>query len=290
VNAYIACVAITVLAAGVAQADEAPATQPSPIAPVSGEIVIDGKLDEPSWKSAAEIPVDCVSGKLGERTSPRPMVVRYAWDNDHLYIGYEVFDTNVVAVSSKDQEGPPSNRRPWPELMDAKLKVDVVEFFVSFGDPHFFWEIHHNAGNALGDIWVAVPDPSWRLASSSSLVYGIRFMPTMFMDDDGERTIARAVQLKSRESGEPSSINDDSDTDTGYTGEIRIPWRSLGAPADWLSEAGPGGQTLSILAVVQNGDLENRYHTSSPTFKGSWFHHGYADWPVYRLKAGEAGR
>jgi hypothetical protein len=44
-----------------------------------------------------------------------------------------------------------------------------------------------------------------------------------------------------------------------------------------------GGRALRILAVVQDGDLPQRYHHSSPTLPGGWFHHGWDHWPEYRL-------
>ena len=42
-----------------------------------------------------------------------------------------------------------------------------------------------------------------------------------------------------------------------------------------------GGQPFQILAVLQDGDLETRYHHSSPTLPGGWFHKGVAHWPLY---------
>jgi len=50
---------------------------------------------------------------------------------------------------------------------------------------------------------------------------------------------------------------------------------------------------VPILAAVQDGDLKDRYHHSSPTLKGSWFHTGAADWPRYVLvdaQPGETGK
>jgi len=90
---------------------------------------------------------------------------------------------------------------------------------------------------------------------------------------------------------------------TGYTGELRLPWLGLGAPLDretWepvpkggsesrpLRRRGPwkmAGQEIRILAVVQNGDLQERYHHSSPTKPGGWFHKGAEHYPCYVLRA-----
>ena len=45
------------------------------------------------------------------------------------------------------------------------------------------------------------------------------------------------------------------------------------------------GQEIRILAVVQNGDLKQRYHHSSPTKPGDWFHKGAEHYPRYVLRA-----
>src|SRR5437867_992088 len=118
--------------------------------------------------------------------------------------------------------------------------------------------------------------------------YGISFNHNEWLADEGASTVAMAVKFKPKADGKPSTVNDSSDTDTGYTAEIRLPWRSIGAPtaaATWIEGPpingkptrlpGPwkmAGQTASILAVVQDGDLKERYHHSSPTRKPDWFH------------------
>jgi hypothetical protein len=45
------------------------------------------------------------------------------------------------------------------------------------------------------------------------------------------------------------------------------------------------GQQMLVLAVVQDGDLKDRYHHSSPTFPGGWFHKGAAHYPRLDLAA-----
>ena len=83
----------------------------------------------------------------------------------------------------------------------------------------------------------------------------------------------------------------------------RLPWLGLGAPRDretWVTAAKTGsesrpprhhgpwkmaGQEVRILAVVQNGDLKERYHHSSPTKPGDWFHKGAEHYPRYVLRA-----
>jgi len=180
--------------------------------------------------------------------------------------------------------------------------VDVVEFFLSFGDEHFFWEIHQNALNQFNDVWCVSADPAWPVSKTTMSMYGILFHHNEWIADDGSNTVAMAVQLKPKANGKPSTVNDDKDVDTGYTAEIRLPLRSIGVPADaasWIDsklpdgkpaprKPGPwkmAGKTVSLLAVMQDGDLKERYHHSSPTRKPDWFHKTQPAWPRYLFVA-----
>ncbi|HUP20244.1 MAG TPA: DUF5916 domain-containing protein, partial [Gemmatimonadota bacterium] len=60
--------------------------------PVEGEIEIDGRLDEPTWRNAAAadrfIQFDPVSGEPATQRTE----VRFAYDDEHLYIGARMYD------------------------------------------------------------------------------------------------------------------------------------------------------------------------------------------------------
>ncbi len=102
--------------------------------------------------------------------------------------------------------------------------------------------------------------------------------------------------------GKPSTVNDPSDVDTGYSAEIRIPWYGLGAPKSRRTTlqippkkkgdrptTAPGpwkmaGEQLNILAVYQDAELPERYYHSSPTKPpGGWFHQSEPYWHVFKL-------
>ena len=108
-----------------------------------------------------------------------------------------------------------------------------------------------------------------------------------FVTDDGASTVARAVQLKARKDGKPSTVNDPSDRDTGYTGEIRLPWAGLGAPSANRRPDGSyalAGTRLPILAASLNGNRgEATYHSSAPHLPRLMFHFSVALWPKYVL-------
>lgn len=278
-------------------AETAPAApKPESVTKSAAPVVIDGNLNKDCWKNVPAISVDFIGTKTGTKSETPHMSVKYLWDDHYLYIGYETFDANLVAVPKDEFQGPPNNRRQGCEIYDAKkdgAKVDVAEFFISFGDEHFCWELHHNALNQFNDVLCVMPDPSWPVSKTAMVTYGIILAPNEWLQDEGEYTVATAVKLKPKADGKPSTVNDSSDEDTGYTGEIRLPWRSIGAPnaaQTWIEnkpaprQPGPWkmeGQTVSLLAVMQDGDLKERYHHSSPTRKPDWFHKTQPAWPLY---------
>jgi len=262
-------------------------------------IVVDGVLDEAVWQVAPPVEVDFLGSKQGQKSAEKRMIARYAWDGDYLYIGYETFDANFLALGNGRTEGPEGNRRPGASIYDLATKVDVVEFFISFGDERFMWEIHHNALNQFNDVFCIVPHPEWPVAKGSlTKTYGIMFLDGEFLRDAPPHTLATAVKLKPKADGAASTPNEPGDADTGYTAEIRIPWRALGVPTaaeTWRQENGkkvPGpwnleGRKVSLLAVVQDGDLPERYHHSGPKRKPGWFHKDQPDWPEYEFAPAE---
>jgi hypothetical protein len=278
------------------------ALAPTAVFKTTETITIDGKLDESAWKQATPVRVDYVYGKTGELSTEPRMIAKYLWDEHYLYIGYETFDKNLVAIGNGDKQGPPGKQRDGCEIWVEGKPVDVVEFFISMGDESFFWEIHQNAANQFNDIWCSIIPKDHPAYDSTMSSYGIHFGIQEYLQDEGPYTVATGVYLKPKADGKPSTVNDDSDVDTGYTGEIRIPWAALGAPRSrqtWVTSPdnpkqrlhGPWkmeGQGMPLLAVFQNGDLKDRYHHSSPTFKGGWFHLGAAEYPRYVLRRSPA--
>jgi hypothetical protein len=286
----------------------APEQKPVAIPKAAEPIKIDGDLNDPAWKDALAVDVPYIWSKVGEKSTEPRMKVRYTWDDNYLYIGYETFDKNLVALGTGKKKGPKDNQRE--TCVIGRDKADVVEFFISFGDPHFFWEIHHNAANKFSDIWCVVVEDNWPIAKSTRNRFGIQFLTEEYISDDSDagHTLATAVKLKPKADGKPSTVNDPSDEDTGYTAELRLPWFGLGAPMSAESHIqvksddgkmknvhGPwkmAGQQIRILAVVQDGDVKDNagYFHSSPTKPGGWFHKGSDHWPLYVLEGKTDGK
>ena len=255
---------------------------------VTGKVAIDGVLDDAIWKKSKIYRGDYIQGKVGQLSNDPRLEVRYAWDSHYLYIGYETFDHNLIALKLKGQQGPADNRRQNCAIWHPdNRKLDVVEFFITFGNEHFFWELHHNARNDFSDVLCLVNMPGWEKEKPSIAQWKIYFGSEEFIQDEGPYKLERKVKLKANADGKPSTIGNEKDTDSGYTAELRLPWLGLGAPLSaQTSGRGPwqmAGRKIRLLAVVQDGDLKQRYHHSGSVFNDAWFHHGVKSYPVFKL-------
>jgi hypothetical protein len=229
-----------------------------------------------------------------QRSATPRGIVRYTWDDQYLYIGYVVYDDNLVARGNGELKGPAENRREGLGESTDALPTDRTEFFVVFADDHFFWELHHDAANHFSDIWVMVADPQWPIYQSTMAGrWKIAFMHQEYVDDQvdvdratGERTAFRlATAVKLLPNSTVSADNARADKDQGYTAELRLPWHGIGAPAacrrglKWDLH----GQEIRLLAVTQNGEVPGCYHCSATGLPAGWFHHGVASFPRFRL-------
>jgi len=259
-------------------AEPAADTNQIPIFKTATPVTVDGVLDEDCWKQATVVKADYVKGGNGKE-SPQPcMTAKYAWDDRYLYIAYDVFDANLAAKGNGIAKGPADNRR---EGCEISTPWDVAEFFVGFNNSNLFWEIHHNASNNFNDIMVLVDLPAWKKDAPAAVYSGIYWAKNEYVADVGDSKLASAVRMRPSAEGKPSTLNDKTDTDTGYTAELRLPWASIGG---WSKMA---GREITILAVTENGDSPNApYHTSCATLPtADFFHLHFAKWPRYRLVA-----
>jgi hypothetical protein len=171
------------------------------------------------------------------------------------------------------------------EYLPAK-KLDLVELFISLGSREEFREIHHTAGNHLNDYACRVPPESQWTKRGRPLYKDVIFDRERFIPDEGQFTVARAAALLPQADGAPSTINDPSDIDTGYTGEIRLPWGGLGLPAKRRRTDGGydlAGLELPILAAALHGDSGEAVYHSSAELPMQMFHFSVRYWPRYEF-------
>lgn len=286
---------------GEKKADDAPPK--TPIVKANGAITIDGTLDDADWKRADAVPVHWVYPKKDVKHETPLMTARYLWDDRYLYIGYEIHDANLVAKATGREQGPEGNKRMGAEIWvdPPATQVDLAEFFIVFESDQMFWEIHQDAAGRFNDVLVIMDLESWKKHPPAMARSRIYFAKEEYIADDGEYTFAQAVALMPKKDGKPSTVNVEDDTDTGFSGEIRIPWKSAGAPQAAAStiiiepakkgkravtEPGPwkmAGRTVRILAAYQSGDTKDRYFVSVPRTTPQFFAQQVPSYPVYEF-------
>jgi len=100
--------------------------------------VIDGRLDDPSWRGAP--PISLVLADTG--AAPRqPTTARLLWDDDYLYVAFHCTDSDIWAVTTE---------------RDRDIyNQEVVEIFVDEDcDDYGYIEIEVNPLNAVLDLFM----------------------------------------------------------------------------------------------------------------------------------------
>jgi hypothetical protein len=154
-------------------------------------VTIDGKLDEEAWKAAAwSEPFVDIEGDKKPRPRHRTRM-KMLWDDAALYIAAELEEPHV-----------------WATLMDHDAIIyhdnDFEVFLDTDGDSHLYGELELNALNTTFDLLLPKPYKDGGRAVIGWEVIGLK----------------SAVHVN-------GTLNDPSDTDRGWTVEIRWPWAGL---------------------------------------------------------------
>ena len=152
-----------------------------------GPIIVDGKLDEPSWQAAE--PIHLVLTETG--AAPRfPTTAKMLWDDHFLYVGFHCIDSDVWATVT-EHDGP-------------MYEEEVVEVFIDANrDGISYVELEVNPLNVSLDLFALNRDSKPR---------------TLFdwISEDWQH----AVTVDGR-------LNDRDQEDTSWTVEMAIPLADL---------------------------------------------------------------
>jgi hypothetical protein len=191
----------------------------------AGPIVVDGKLDEPSWQLApASTPfVDIVTGE------PAWFDTRVAllWDDDYLYFGFRAEETDVWGTLRE------RDSRIWEE--------NDLEVFIG-GGRDAYYEFEVNALNTVYEVfWI------WKDALKPGSPYYGRpeFDPatqrTLVLDGVGGHVHPRGERWGFLDWDFPGLrtavhvdgvVNRRDRTDRGWTAELAFPWKGMALLAD----------------------------------------------------------
>jgi hypothetical protein len=160
----------------------------------TGEIIIDGTLDESDWERAA--PIELIFPWWSQSRGPKDKTeAKMLWDDRHFYVSYVCKDPHISAyVSSQDGD-------TW--------KDDCVEVFIA-PDPGNIQDYFGFEMNAKG------------------IVLDYRRLPGERLQIDREWN-AEGMQIAVEIEG---TLNNDADRDTRWVTEVAIPFSSFpgGAP------------------------------------------------------------
>ena len=177
----------------VTAASEKPLNLPDPLRytcyRAAATIVIDGKLDEPSWKEAPESErfVDIADGSE-MRYDTRAKLL---WDDDHLYIGFTMEEPDI--------------RGTLTERDSRVYHDDAVEmFFDPDGDGLHYIEYVINTLNTVYDVHWTSPG---RTGGEKDLAWSFQ-------------GVCHAVHYR-------GTLNWPEDKDEGWTLELAFPWKAF---------------------------------------------------------------
>ncbi len=166
----------------------------------SSKIKLDGKLDEPAWLTAASTGplVDVSTGEL-KKTAPVNGDVKVLWNDEGIYVGFSVADTDIIGGFKKGEKDP----HLWTK--------DTVEIMVDpdgDGDNKDYYEIQIGPQNLVFDSqFDAYNEPKVEPDGP----YG---------HQEWSSNLKSAVALD-------GTVDKSDDEDRGYTVEALIPWKSF---------------------------------------------------------------
>ncbi len=191
------------------------------------KIVIDGKLDEAAWKTAADTGpfVDVRSGRPNTRF-PVNGSVKLIWDDQHLYLGFDISDKNV----SGGFDAKASDPHLW-----TKDTVEIMLDPDGDGDNKDYYEIQINPQNLVFD-------------SQFDSYNQPKVDPDgPFGHQDWSAQVKSAVTIN-------GTLDNADDEDRGYVVEAAIPWSAFSKAKHAPPRSGDTWR-MNFYAMQDNGGV-----------------------------------
>jgi hypothetical protein len=195
----------------------------------TGPIVVDGRLDEPTWDDAPWTePFGHITGDL-ERQPRYETRVRMLWDDDRLYVGAVMEEPHVWATMTERDE-------------IVFLENDFEVFLDPDDDGAWYVEVEINA---LGTIFDLLLSQAYMIGGEADHDWNVQGLESA-VDVDG-------------------TPNDPRDVDVGWSVELAIPFAIFAEHSDVALPPRPGDVWRVNLARVQWPlDVEESGYVKTP--------------------------
>ncbi len=202
----------------------------------AGKLVIDGRLAEPSWRSA---PATDAFVDIEGDAKPLPRFATRAkmlWDDQYFYIAAEMEEPHVWATLTK---------RDSVIFHDNDFEV----FIDPNGDRDEYYELEINALNTVWDLFLPKPYRDGGKAQNS-------------WDIAGLKTAVRVA----------GTINNPNDKDRGWSVEMAIPWKVLGEYAHKPAPPKDGDEWRVNFSRVEwrHEVVDGKYRKIAGTKEDNW--------------------
>jgi len=218
-------------------------------------IKLDGKLDEPAWKTAASTG-PLVDVRTGEPNHEAPVngEVKLLWSDAGMYVAFSVAETDLIGGFKKGEKDP----HLWTK--------DTVEIMIDpdgDGDNKDYYEIQINPQNLVFDShFDAYNEPKVEPDGP-------------FGHQEWSANLKSAVTLD-------GTIDKSTDEDRGYTVEALLPWKSFDKAAKLPPEIGSSWR-INFYAMKNNGGVswspilgQGNFHKASRFGRVVWSKKGAA--------------
>jgi len=219
-------------------------------------IKLDGKLDEPAWKTAASTGplVDVRTGQPNQ-SFPVNAEVKVLWNDTGMYVAFSVADTDLIGGFKKGDLDP----HLWTK--------DTVEMMIDpdgDGDNKDYYEIQINPQNLVFDSqFDAYNEP--KVSPDGP-----------FGHQEWSANLKSAVSLD-------GTVDKSTDEDRGYTVEAFVPWKSFGK-AEKLPPEVDSSWRINFYAMKNNGGVswspilgQGNFHKASRFGRVVWTKKGAAE-------------
>jgi len=212
-----------------------------------GSIVIDGKLDDAGWASAATL-TDFKNTRAGDPAKLQTRV-KVAWDDQFLYVSFDCPDTDLVAtVTTRDGD-------VWAE--------DCAEIFLDAdGDGQSYIELELSPTQVVYDSAMADYRAHVDWTDRKDLVHLDMLKSQKFTTHD--------TKYAAKFDG---TLNNSNDEDKGWTCEFAVAWSDVkrGTNTHQLPPKDGDRMRLGLFRVnFKSHGVGDEYGAWNPT--GSWFH------------------